>query len=732
MSERFLVAIFVVVLLTLSAPCALAVLGNGKLQIHHIDVAQGDGAIIISPQGQVAIVDDGTNATDSTCAMFVNYIRGLGVTRFDYNFASHYHSDHIGCLPALISSGVPLDSAGYDRGYSYSSGAYQQYVNFLGTKRRTMAKNQTITLDAGSPFPVYIKCIDLNGAGVYPVDGSEENAKSMVLRITYGCFDEVMGGDLTGSAGEDVESTVGPEVGDVEVYKVHHHGSAYSSNGNWLNATTPEVAVISLGNNNPYDYPTSEALMRLHNYDVKTYWTELGSGVSPVPGLDKVGGTIIIEANPQPRAAYTVKGNGFVDTYYNSVCADSILPEVTVIKPNGGEVFYAGSQDTIKWIATDNAGVDSVNIYYSIDGGSTFPYTVSTSEPNDGTYIWTIPSTVSTTCKVKVIAYDAVLNEGSDTSDNNFAIDLDLLLPEVTVVKPNGGETFYSFTQDTVKWIATDNAGVDRVDLFYSTNGGSTYPYTIATGEPNDSSYIWTIPYKNSSNCKVKVVAYDGVGNEGSDTSDNPFTITLDMVPPQVTVVEPNGGEVFYMGSQDSIRWIATDNHRVDSVSIYYSTDGGATFPCTVATGELNDSLYVWTVPDTVSDSCIVKIEAYDPTLSIGEDLSDALFSIHSQVDVQLIPEVARFGLLANYPNPFNPRTRIEFSLDERTRVSITIYDVSGRTLRMLVDEIVSAGTHSVFWNGEDGYGTPVASGVYVCRLEALGKADVRKIVLLR
>lgn len=310
-----LVTVFVLVLLLLRAPFVLAGLGNGKLQIYQVDVGQGDGAVIISPLGQVVLVDDGTY---TNCPAFVNYVKGLGITSVDYHFASHYHSDHIGCLGNVFSSGVVLNVYGYDRGYSYSSQSYTNYVNALGSKRRTMTKGQIVTLDAGSANPVTITCIDLNGAGVYPVGGSDENSKSMVLKITYGAFDEVMGGDLTGGSGNDVEATVGPEVGDVEVYKVHHHGSATSSNDNWLNATTPEAGVISVGNGNPYGHPSASALTRLHNHGVKTYWTETGAGVAPLQGWDKVGGTIIIQADPEPRGVYTVAGNGFVDTFHNS------------------------------------------------------------------------------------------------------------------------------------------------------------------------------------------------------------------------------------------------------------------------------------------------------------------------------------------------------------------------------------------------------------------------------
>ena len=415
---------------------------------------------------------------------------------------------------------------------------------------------------------------------------------------------------------------------------------------------------------------------------------------------------------------------------------DTTPPQVTVVRPNGGEVFYVGAQDTIKWIATDNVGVDTVSIYYSVDGGGTYPYTVATGEPNDSTYVWTIPSTLSDSCKVKVVAYDVFSNEGSDTSDSRFTIapPPDVTPPQVTVVRPNGGEIFYAGSQDTINWIATDNVGVDSVNLYYSTDGGSTFPYTIATSEPNDSTCIWTIPGTLSDSCRVKVVAYDAALNQGSDASDNNFTIDSppDVTPPQVTVVRPNGGEIFYVGSQDTIKWGATDNVGVDSVNIYYSIDGGATFPYTVATSEPNDSVYVWTIPDTLSDECIVKIVAYDPSLNTGEDTSDALFSIHTQIGTRPVPEVASFGLMQNYPNPFNPMTRIEFSLDERGLISVRIYDISGKLIRILVQETMSAGRHSVLWNGQDEHGGPVASGVYVCRFETKDKEAMRKVVLLR
>ena len=240
---------------------------------------------------------------------------------------------------------------------------YTAYVNTLGAKRTTIAKNQIITLDAGAANPVYIKCVDLNGAGVY--SGTDENALSTVYKVSYGAFDEALGGDLSGGSSSNVEAAVGPEMGDVEVYKVHHHGSATSTTTGWLNATTPEVGIISVGNGNSYGHPTSTALTNLHNKGVHTYWTETGAGVAPNGSWDKVGGTIVVQANPASGAAYTVAGSGFTDTYYNGggglppLHADQVASAITLLKGSitTGDVSRLAVNDASR--VSIGAGVES-------------------------------------------------------------------------------------------------------------------------------------------------------------------------------------------------------------------------------------------------------------------------------------------------------------------------------------------------------------------------------------
>ena len=84
-------------------------------------------------------------------------------------------------------------------------------------------------------------------------------------------------------------------------------------------------------------------------------------------------------------------------------------------------------------------------------------------------------------------------------------------------------------------------------------------------------------------------------------------------------------------------------------------------------------------------------------------------------------------------PNPFNPRTTIKYSMAREGRVKLLVHNVSGHTVRVLVDgEIVGPGAHEAVWNGLDNEGGPVASGVYFYRIEALGVSETRRMTLVR
>jgi hypothetical protein len=92
----------------------------------------------------------------------------------------------------------------------------------------------------------------------------------------------------------------------------------------------------------------------------------------------------------------------------------------------------------------------------------------------------------------------------------------------------------------------------------------------------------------------------------------------------------------------------------------------------------------------------------------------------------------AGLWLAPGAPNPFNPSTTLSFLVPARTPVRLAIHDVQGRLVRLLVDEVLPAGQHAVEWDGRDGRGQELATGVYLSRLEAGGEVRSRKLALVK
>ena len=99
-------------------------------------------------------------------------------------------------------------------------------------------------------------------------------------------------------------------------------------------------------------------------------------------------------------------------------------------------------------------------------------------------------------------------------------------------------------------------------------------------------------------------------------------------------------------------------------------------------------------------------------------------------VEGQTTPAAIMLG--QNFPNPFNPSTRITYSLARAGIVLLKIYDLEGRLVETLAEGTRTAGSHEVAWDGRDTTGNAVSSGVYFCKLTASGRSEIRKMVLLR
>ncbi|MBS4014906.1 MAG: MBL fold metallo-hydrolase [Candidatus Latescibacteria bacterium] len=242
------------------------------LQICIIDVDQGDAILIMTPNQKYILIDGGNKYYG------INEINplldSLKIRRLDYVFATHYDADHIGGLDEVINH-ISKDSIinyCYDRGDTAKSKQFLEYKLSAGNKRKTIKAGDIITLN-----DVVIKCVCVNGKLMNgdSIAVKDENDFCIGLVIEYKDFELFTAGDIGGvNTGnhKDIETKLAPLVGDIDVYKVSHHGSKYSSNSVLINTIKPEAAVISAGTNN-YGHPEQSVIDRLSNAKSRIYQT---------------------------------------------------------------------------------------------------------------------------------------------------------------------------------------------------------------------------------------------------------------------------------------------------------------------------------------------------------------------------------------------------------------------------------------------------------------------------
>lgn len=119
-----------------------------------------------------------------------------------------------------------------------------------------------------------------------------------------------------------------------------------------------------------------------------------------------------------------------------------------------------------------------------------------------------------------------------------------------------------------------------------------------------------------------------------------------------------------------------------------------------------------------IKDLLVRAYISVNSSLSINQE-EDAKFSV-------------KFKLEQNYPNPFNPVTTIQYKIDQRSGVSIIIYDLLGNKIKTLVNEVKLPGQYGVLWNGENNLGQPVSSGIYLYKLQIGDFIQTRKMAYLK
>ena len=220
--------------------------GYGELEVHFIDVGQGDAALILC-DGESMLIDGGSS---ESAEKIYSYIRNA-VDHLDCIIATHPHKDHIDGIPSVLNA-VPVDMilSPVKEWDSKSFKSIIKYANAQGTQ--IVVPNEGDTIKIGGSTVEIVHC--------WP-EAWLENDMSIVCRLDYGSTSILFMGD----AEEMSEYMIMDSSYNIssDVIKIAHHGSKYSSTKSFIKAVNPQYAVISCGAGNEYAHPHQEVLDRL-------------------------------------------------------------------------------------------------------------------------------------------------------------------------------------------------------------------------------------------------------------------------------------------------------------------------------------------------------------------------------------------------------------------------------------------------------------------------------------
>jgi competence protein ComEC len=291
-----------------------------------VDVGQGDGIVVKAPDGTVHVVDAGP--TGRGISAMLPAIAGLQPTGYGYTFLSHFHEDHAGGLDEVLNA-LPFTAA-VDRGdvNRPTTVNVTQYVAAAGNRRQFAPLGAVYPLGGGAQIRVIaLNGNVLGGAFVDPTaSAQEENSRSLTLRLEYGSFAMWLGGDLTGggSSTADVETPASLACGDVDVYKLNHHGSSTSTSLNLVANLRPELAVVSCGASNSFGHPTSTVVNRLNQAAAARALLSTTTGSASTIGFG-VAGTIRIDTDGRRYRAASAQGD-YLDFYCDEVATPALQP----------------------------------------------------------------------------------------------------------------------------------------------------------------------------------------------------------------------------------------------------------------------------------------------------------------------------------------------------------------------------------------------------------------------
>ncbi|MBD3237819.1 MAG: hypothetical protein GF330_14040 [Candidatus Eisenbacteria bacterium] len=292
---------------------------------------------------------------------------------------------------------------------------------------------------------------------------------------------------------------------------------------------------------------------------------------------------------------------------------------VALLTPNGGESFLVGEDVSISWSHSDCCGAD---VSLELLRNGEVCATIASSTPNDGQHTWIAARCDSATAGYAIRVTD-LDSAASDDSDGAFEI-----WPpcEVTVTAPNGGAAFCSGEEIDILWDSSGACGSEvAIDLLR--DGEVCAVITVST--PNDGSYAWSAEQCDDfeEGYAIRVTDLDSGARDASDAA---FTIYPSC---QLAVESPNGGELYLIGEEVTIRWSSSECCS-DLVDIDLLRDGEECLA--IAVGTENDGSFAW-----VAEQCQEATGGYAIRVtdldSAASDESDGTFEIWPPCEVQVL-----------------------------------------------------------------------------------------------
>jgi hypothetical protein len=278
-----------------------------------------------------------------------------------------------------------------------------------------------------------------------------------------------------------------------------------------------------------------------------------------------------------------------------------------------------------------------------------------------------------------------------------------------------------------VHWVTTDGTAIAGGD--YVAGGGDLIIPPMALSSALVVTVLGDSCGEADEDLTVELSAPSGVTLAGTSATG---TIRNDdeTIAPAVAVTAPNGGESLPVSIPVEIHWTATDDGGIRDVDILLSRDGGATWPEILASALPNDGTFTWTPAPPATEAALVQVRAHDLACNTGSDVSDAAFTIVDNSTAVGGGPVTAFALGPVQPNPSRGDVRLQYQLPREAHVRLSVLDVQGREVALLVNGAMGAGHHAGTWSGPSGSGQ--RHGLYFVRFAAGDRVFTRRFAIIR